>query len=99
MEAFLIFDKNGDGTITTEELGSVMRSLGQNPAVDKGRNGTIDFLDFLLMMDRKKKQDTDSEVLLKVLFDAIITNYCSMSLFPTCAQHIFLLYLFKLLSG
>ena len=30
-EAFSLFDKNGDGTITTKELGTVMRSLGQNP--------------------------------------------------------------------
>lgn len=28
---FQIFDKNGDGQITTNELGSVMRSLGQFP--------------------------------------------------------------------
>ena len=30
-EAFLIFDKDGDGTIDSKELGTVMRSLGQNP--------------------------------------------------------------------
>ena len=28
--AFKMFDKDGDGTITTSELGTVMRSLGQN---------------------------------------------------------------------
>ena len=31
-EAFSLFDKDGDGTITTDELGTVMRSLGKNPS-------------------------------------------------------------------
>ena len=30
-EAFSMFDKNGDGVITTKELGEVMRTLGENP--------------------------------------------------------------------
>ena len=30
-EAFSVFDKDGNGVITTKELGTVMRSLGQNP--------------------------------------------------------------------
>ena len=30
-EAFALFDKDGDGTITADELGIVMRSLGRNP--------------------------------------------------------------------
>jgi len=66
-EAFSLFDKDGDGTITTKELGTVMRSLGQNPTeaelqdmieVEADGNDTIEFPEFLTMMARK---DTDSE--------------------------------------
>ena len=39
-EAFSLFDKDGDGTITTKELGTVMRSLGQNRKYSKRRSGT-----------------------------------------------------------
>ncbi|KAF8625665.1 hypothetical protein AX15_005244 [Amanita polypyramis BW_CC] len=76
-EAFSLFDKDGDGTITTQELGTVMRSLGQNPTeaelqdmineVDADGNGTIDFPEFLTMMARKMR-DTDSEQEIKEAF-------------------------------
>lgn len=76
-EAFSLFDKDGDGSITTKELGTVMRSLGQNPTeaelqdmiseVDVDGNGTIDFPEFLNLMARKMK-DTDSEEELKEAF-------------------------------
>ena len=33
-EAFSLFDKDGDGTMSVEELGTVLRSLGQNPTDD-----------------------------------------------------------------
>nr|UPU99502.1 jGCaMP8s [synthetic construct] len=72
-EAFSLFDKDGDGTITTKELGTVMRSLGHNPTeaelqdmineVDADGDGTIDFPEFLTMMARKMKyRDTEEEI-------------------------------------
>ncbi|CAM5086013.1 unnamed protein product [Eretmochelys imbricata] len=69
-EAFSLFDKDGDGSITTGELGTVMRSLGQNPTeaelqdmvgeLDTDGSGTVDFPDFLSLMARKMR-DMDSE--------------------------------------
>jgi len=56
-EAFILFDKNGDGTVSHEELGVVLRTLGQNPTegevqdmineVDEDGSGAIDFSKFL----------------------------------------------------
>ena len=74
---FTLLLLDGDGTITTKELGTVMRSLGQNPTeaelqdmineVDADGNGTIDFPEFLTMMARKMR-DTDSEEEIKEAF-------------------------------
>ena len=72
-EAFSLFDKDGDGTITTKELGTVMRLLGQNTIeaelqdminkVDADDNGTIDFPEFLTMMAREMKYiDSKEEI-------------------------------------
>jgi len=76
-EEFSLFDEDDDGTITTKELGTVMRSLGQNPTkaelqdmineVNAGGKDTIDFPEFLSLM-AKKIHDTDSEEELRDAF-------------------------------
>ena len=72
-EAFLIFDTDGSNNISTQELGQVLKSLGQNPTdaelkemineVDADGNGTLDFAEFLQLMASKMKQiDTEEEL-------------------------------------
>ena len=82
-EAFSLFDKDGDGTITTNELGTVMRNLGQSPTeeelrdmlneVDIDGNGIIDFNEFVSMMAKKLKE-TDTEEELKEAFKVFDKN-------------------------
>ncbi|XP_032737483.1 calmodulin-like [Lontra canadensis] len=63
--AFSRFDKNGDGTIDTQELGAVMRALGKNLSeaelkefiahVDTDGDGVISFQEFLAEMAKRMK--------------------------------------------
>ena len=56
-DAFDLFDKTGDGVITSKELVTLMRALGHNPTpgdlfdmieeVDADKSWTIDFSEFL----------------------------------------------------
>jgi len=65
--AFDMFDSDGGGDISTAELGTVMKMLGQNPSreeldeiieeVDEDGSGSIDFEEFLVMMVRLLKED------------------------------------------
>lgn len=72
-EAFAVYDMNRDGSITTRELGTVMRQLGQNPTeaeilemikeVDKKYSGTITFEEFTMLMSGKMKNvDTEDDI-------------------------------------
>jgi len=66
-EAFGLFDKDGDGTITSKELTLVMRGLGQNPTeeevrsmiaeVDSDGNGSIEFPEFLVLIANKLRTE------------------------------------------
>ncbi|XP_069131579.1 calmodulin-2-like [Argopecten irradians] len=72
-EAFALFDKDGNGHISTNELMAVMQSLGQNPTtdevkemiaeVDKNGNGTVEFEEFCKMMIRKEEEQDPEEAL------------------------------------
>ncbi|RDW68546.1 hypothetical protein BP5796_09203 [Coleophoma crateriformis] len=76
-QAFSLFDTNGDGSISINELSSVMKSLGQNASdeeiedmineVDQDRNGTIDFEEFVKMMTAPTK-DVDFEAEMRSAF-------------------------------
>ncbi|KAJ9470792.1 Calmodulin [Diplonema papillatum] len=72
-EAFNIFDRQGKGTITLSQFGTLLRSLGLNPpeiefdglvrAVDRDGSGTIDLNEFLtLMSSRQHDIDTEEEI-------------------------------------
>jgi len=73
-EAFRLFDKNGDGKISSKELKDVMTQLGQKPtdkevadmikSVDQDHNGTIEFDEFVqLMADKLSGTIDDAEML------------------------------------
>ena len=78
-EAFILFDKDGDGTISAKELVVVMRSIGLNPTLEEiqsmmdeiepGNNGEIEFEGFMALMAKKLKE-TEIEDELKEAFKA-----------------------------
>ena len=55
-EAFNLFDKDGDETISTPELLTVMRSLGHNPSQD-------DIMDMIKEVDKNGKFHVLMEVI------------------------------------
>lgn len=79
-ETFDTFDKDKDGSITTKELGSVIKSMGQNVTeteiqemineMDTNGDGIINFEEFSNQM-AKKMMDIDSSEELKDAFKVI----------------------------
>lgn len=77
-EAFAMFDRNGDGCITTGELGFVMRRMGQDPSeeelekliaeIDVDGDGTVDFAEFLTMMVKKMHTDDSEDDLIEAFY-------------------------------
>ncbi|CAL9186092.1 unnamed protein product [Musa hybrid cultivar] len=78
-EVFSLFDKDGDGHITLEELRTIIRSLGREPTlqelqdmireVDVDGNGTIEFDEFLnVMAMRTKATEAEAEEELREAF-------------------------------
>ena len=90
-EAYRLFDRDGDGSITTKELRTVMRSLGHSSTeaelqdmvnkVDINGNGKIEFHEFLTMMSRKTKERSLEDELKEVfrVFDRDGNGYISAS--------------------
>eukprot|EP01130_Rhizamoeba_saxonica_P017678 TRINITY_DN861_c0_g1_i3.p1 TRINITY_DN861_c0_g1~~TRINITY_DN861_c0_g1_i3.p1 ORF type:complete len:159 (-),score=55.31 TRINITY_DN861_c0_g1_i3:35-463(-) len=73
--AFLLFDRDGDGEIQMDQVGTVMRSLNQNPTQEEVRNiteaigtDTITFEVFETIMQENSKE-VDAEAELREAFD------------------------------
>jgi len=83
-EGFSLFDSDGDGLISTKDIGKVMRALGQNLTEDdlsklvkrvEAKGGSqIDFPKFLSLMEEKKKETKDSEDDIKKAFEVFDTE-------------------------
>ncbi|KAH9598276.1 EF-hand domain [Trypanosoma melophagium] len=76
--AFALFDKDGDGTITVDDLDGVFASIGQKVSREKlqdmmaeadlDANGVIDFRDFLDLVAKKLNDPAEKELELRRAF-------------------------------
>ncbi|XP_060063086.1 calmodulin-beta-like [Ylistrum balloti] len=82
-EAFNMFDINKTGSVTTKELGDVLRNMGQEPSetelrhmvdeVDEDGSGSIEFEEFVEMM-MNKIHETELDVELREAFTIFDKN-------------------------
>lgn len=71
IQAFNEIDEDNSRTISTKELGIIMRQLGHNPTeaelqdmmseVDSDGSGSIDFPEFLAMMSSRMRSSQDAD--------------------------------------
>ena len=84
-EVFTLFEKEDEGSISSKELGTVLRLLGMKltngetkgiiDRIDTDNNGKIEFVEFLSMMDRRMKKSQMEDEVYKV-FCYIIQLFC-----------------------
>jgi len=91
--AFYLFDKNQDGRIEQEELGLLMRSLGQNfsnaelkditKEITNNKSIRVEFHEFLDLMAKNRRQKNDYYKLIKAFkyFDRDNTGFLNMNEF------------------
>lgn len=91
--AFNLFDENQDGRIESEELGLLMRSLGQNfsnaelkeitKEITNNKSSSLEFHEFLDVMAKNRKQKDDYYNLIKAFkyFDRNNTGYINLNEF------------------
>ncbi|KAJ1913582.1 hypothetical protein IWQ60_009151 [Tieghemiomyces parasiticus] len=70
-DSFALFDRNGDGKITLEELGEAMKAIGQDLSsadlkatmnkVDSDGDGQIDYNEFVIMMTTAEESEDHSK--------------------------------------
>ncbi|XP_048730009.1 neo-calmodulin-like [Ostrea edulis] len=80
IDAFEIFDKNKDGTISIDELGSILRAVGQNPSnakleeimkkADKNGDGVLNKAEYVNLISSYM---VDPEVMKAELREAFMT--------------------------
>lgn len=74
-EAFSLFDKNGSGQVSRDDLGDLMRSVGRNPTdqelqdllreADVENTGSINFESFIIVMSNSVSTLESTEELLE----------------------------------